>query len=133
MFSMELRIARATRSFGEPPGLRNYVNWIMREEVTSAFARISQPVAADRDRMRTSFVFPINPSTPSSMSSVSSSSSGEGEEEIEGRERGVRRYVDVAPRMMPRDRRRRGRGREGKEMDMNWQINSDVDVKTWGF
>jgi hypothetical protein len=37
---------------------------------TSALARISQPVARDRERIRTSFVLPMRPSMPSTMSSV---------------------------------------------------------------
>ena len=39
-------------------------------ERTSALARMSQPVANDKERIRTSFVLPIRPSMPSTMSSV---------------------------------------------------------------
>lgn len=67
-------MASATRSFGEPPGLRNYFSLPRRGRGTSAFARISHPVAAERDRMRMSLVFPINPSIPSTMSSFGSPS-----------------------------------------------------------
>ena len=52
------RICCAMRSLTDPPGLRN-----------SALARISHPVASDRDLMRIRGVLPIHPATPSTISS----------------------------------------------------------------
>ena len=93
---------------------------------TSALARISQPVAAERERMRSNLVFPIKPSTPSTMSSFDSSSSGDARDGVEGRERGVRRYVVVAPNAIPSERRRSGRGREVKDMGKELLISTRI-------
>ena len=111
---MESRIARATRSFGEPPGLRNYIS-LRKEGRTSAFARISQPVTLERDRIRINLVLPIRPSTPSTMSSVNVVSSSESVEQWR-RELFMRRYVVEVPKTIPKERRRRDFGREEKDI-----------------
>ena len=70
-------------------------------------------MAAERDRMRMSLVFPINPSIPSTMSSFGSPSV---DGEVGRDERGRKMYEVDAPRAMPRERRSRERGRKEKDM-----------------
>ena len=81
---------------------------------TSAFARISQPVAIDRERMRTSFVFPIRPSTPSTMSSVREISSLPSIRL--GRVRVLRKYVADVPNATPSDNKSNALGRDENDM-----------------
>lgn len=59
-FSASDMIDRATLSFVLPPTFKN-----------SAFARMSQPVASDSERMRNMGLLPMRPSTPSRIGYVS--------------------------------------------------------------
>lgn len=66
----------ATRSLTDPPGSRNcgqsgQLCGSGRRESTSAFPRISQPVASERHLMRMRGVFPMHSSRPFLMSSAS--------------------------------------------------------------
>ena len=83
---------------------------------TSAFARISQPVAFESDRIRMSFVLPINPSTPSTISSSGVEVSALVRTLVCFRGDEMRMYVADVPRAMPRDRKRRERGREENDI-----------------
>ena len=100
--------------FGGSPRVKKLFLAIYVEVRTSAFARISQPVAIERERIRTNFVFPIRPSTPSTMSSVREVSSFSSPRL--GREPIVTRYVAEVPNATPSDRRSSVLGRDENDI-----------------